>query len=291
MCTIWGTTWLAIKVSLRYIPPLTGVGLRFLIAGALILLITRLLKRSYDWRRVPWNVVLVLAVFLFGLNYVLAYSAETRLDSGLVAVLFGTTPFFVFVFGGILIGEKAPARTWAGAALAVSGIYALTGSAQVRGYPLFVSMAVASAAMAAFALAYAKKYLRGSLLAIMSPAMLVAGIGVSVLAVRFEHAPKLNTALSAPSIAALAYLAILGSIVAFSLNLWLLRRMEAWRVGLSGLLIPVIALGVGIAFGGERPGWPELLGSGLVILGLCISLAMTARATQVGAVAPDNAVI
>ncbi len=290
MCAIWGTTWLAIKISLRYIPPFTGVGVRFAIAGLLLFFIGSVAGERYDWRRMPWNAIVVLAVFLFGLNYVLTYVAETRLDSGLVAVLFATTPFFVFAFGRLFIGERTSVRTWIGALVAFAGICTLAGSAQARSSPAFVLAAIASAAMAAFALVYAKKYSGLSPLAVLPPSMLVAGIGVLVLAIPLEHPSTASAALSLPSVASLLYLAIFGSMVAFFLNLWLLRRMEAWRVGLSAMIVPIVAVCVGIVFGGERFTWLELMGSGLVVLGLCGSLTGAPGAEVAAALGSEEAI-
>ena len=114
MCAIWGTTWLGIKISLEYLPPIAGVGLRFIIAGLALFLVSVFSREWQGWRQTPWRLVLVLAVFLFGANYVLTYVAETRLDSGLVAVLFGVAPFFIFWFGHMMIGERTNWRIWTG---------------------------------------------------------------------------------------------------------------------------------------------------------------------------------
>src|ERR1700736_380005 len=120
MCLIWGTTWLAIKIGLKTLPPLTGVGLRFLIAGALLYGIAALLHEVPSPRSLPWKVIVVFATLLFGLNYVLVYVAETRLDSGLVAVLFGTAPFFTFIFAHAILGERMTPRIWIGSLTACS---------------------------------------------------------------------------------------------------------------------------------------------------------------------------
>jgi len=68
------------------------------------------------------------------------------------------------------------------------------------------------------------------------------------------------------------YLSILGSCIPFFLNLWLLERIAVWIVGLSSLVIPVIAVAVGIALGGEVFTWRELLGSFLVLVGMWVAL-------------------
>ncbi len=135
MCSIWGTTWLVIKVALHYAPPMTGVGLRFVIAG-LALGVVALFQRGTRGP-VPWKLVGVLAVFLFGLNYIFTYTAETRLDSGLVAVLFGILPFFMFGLGHYLAHERTTPRIWVGAFVAFIGVAIISLGSQVQGSPLF----------------------------------------------------------------------------------------------------------------------------------------------------------
>jgi drug/metabolite transporter (DMT)-like permease len=281
MCAIWGTTWLGIKISLRYIAPLTGVGLRFIIAGLVmygVAIAARRLPFDSARRDAPRDaqddkakLIAVLAVFLFGLNYVLTYTAETRLDSGLVAVLFGTFPFFAFALGHALIGEKTTPRIWIGAIVAFGGVAAISLSGQVRGSPLFALAAIAAAAMAAYANVYARRHARHDPLTTLPPAMFLSGVAVFVVGAATERVAWAH-AFAPPSVAALLYLSILGSCIPFFLNLWLLQRIPVWIFGLSSLVIPAIAVVVGILFGGEVFTWRELLGSFLVIVGMWIAL-------------------
>ncbi|MDQ2866757.1 MAG: EamA family transporter [Candidatus Eremiobacteraeota bacterium] len=270
MCLIWGTTWLVIKTGLQYVPPMTGVGLRFIAAGIGLGAIS-LLRRG-PRERTPWKLVVVLAIFLFGLNYVFTYAAETKLDSGLVAVLFGTLPFFMFAFGHFLANERTTLRTWSGAGIAFAGVAIVSLSSQVNGSPLYALAAIAAAASSAFANVYAKRHAEHAPLVTLPPSMILAGITVGTLGILTEH-PHWRLALSPPSLVALAYLAFVGSGVAFFLNLWLLQRIAAWIVGLSSLVIPVLAVAVGIVFGHELFGMRELLGSFAVVIGIAIALS------------------
>jgi probable blue pigment (indigoidine) exporter len=102
--------------------------------------------------------------------------------------------------------------------------------------------------------------------------MLIAGVVVAAIGFAAEH-PDVHRAFSLPSWGALLYLALAGSGIAFFINLWLLQRIAAWIVGLSSLIIPVIAVAVGVLFGGEAFGPRELLGAALVIAGVWIALS------------------
>lgn len=282
MCAIWGTTWLAIKFSLYYVPPAIGVGLRFIVAGGVLYGVAIAVRRlpfdfapfggyAQDDTGTPWKLIGVLAVFLFGLNYIPAYTAETRLDSGLVAVLFGTLPFFVFAFGRTLANERTTPRIWIGAVVAFAGVAAISLGGQVQGSPLFALAAIGAAAASAFANVYARRHAGHPPLVTLPPAMLLSGVCIFLLGLATERA-SWTLVTSPPSIAALLYLSILGSSIPFFLNLWLLERIEVWIVGLSSLVIPVIAVAVGIVLGGEVFTWRELAGSLLVLVGIWVAL-------------------
>ena len=271
MCLIWGTTWLAIKVGLHTLGPLTGVGLRFTIAGLVLFAVAAARGELRPWRAYPWRVIVLLAILLFGLNYVLNYVAETRLDSGLVSVLFGTLPFFTFGFGALMIGERAAPIVWAGATAAFAGVAIISLTPEVRGSVPYALCSIAAAASAAYANVYAKKHAHHDPLVTLPPAMLISGIGVGAIGLLIE--PTQWTAVfGLESLGALFYLAILGSCVAFFLMMWLLQRIPVYAVGLSTLIFPIVALVVGVLLGGEHVGVRELAGSALVIGGLGLAL-------------------
>lgn len=270
ICLIWGTTWYAIKVGLPYIPPITSVGARFMIAGAamaIAALATHRLHRS----ALSWKLIWVMVFALFSFNYVLIYLSETHLGSGIVAVLFGTQPFFVFFFGYLFAGERSTPLTWLGAALALGGVAVISMIGAQHGSPIYALAAVASAAIAAVGMAYAKRKARFDPLATLPIAMLIAGAVTFVVGVAVER-PSLIAGLAPISIASLLYLALLGSALAFFLNLWLLKRISVAAVGLTSLVTPIIAIFVGVVFGGEAIGRRDIVGAILVIAGVWVAL-------------------
>jgi len=271
MCLIWGTTWLAIKIGLHGLGPITGVGLRFVIAGVLLYAVAAAGGKIVAWRELPWRVIAVFASLLFGIDYVLTYTAETRLDSGLVAVLFSTLPFFNFGFGSIMIGERATPKIWGGAAIAFAGVALISIAGQVRGSPLFALAAIGSAAGSAFANVYAKKHSHHDPLVTLPPSMTLAGVILMIAGLFFEKTDW-HAAASPSSILALLYLAIFGSCIAFFLMMWLLKRIPAWGIGLASMIFPVVALFVGTLFG-EHLTWRELGGAALVISGMAIAVS------------------
>ena len=282
MCAIWGTTWLGIKVALKYVPPLTGVGLRFVLAGLVMYAVAAVVARRSPAPAspFPWKLVLVLTTCLFGLNYICTYYAETHLDSGLVAVLFGTLPFFVFGFGHVLTGERTTPRIWVGSFAALAGVAIISLSGQVRGSPVYALLVIVAAITSAFANVYARRHAHHAPLRTLPPSMLASGIIVGAIGL-FTERTDWHAAFSPPSLAAIAYLGIFGSGLAFFLNLWVLQRIATWIVGLSALVIPPIAVFVGVFLGGESFGPREIIGAGFVLVGMWIALSQHEAAAEI----------
>lgn len=270
MCGIWGTTWLAIKFGLATLPPITGVGLRFLVAGIFMYGVALVLGKLVSLKAMPWKLIVVLAATLFGLNYVLTYTAETGLSSGLVAVLFGTLPFFMFGLGHFMVNERTTANTWLGAVFAFSGVAVISLGGPAHGSIWYVLATIAAAMISAFANIYAKRHSDADPMVVLPPSMLLAGVVLATGGFAIER-PSM-AAFNMHALLPVLYLAIFGSGIAFFCNLWLLQRIDAGLVGLSALIIPVLAVFVGIAFGGEAFGVRDPLGAALVLAGVWLAL-------------------
>lgn len=270
MCAIWGTTWLAIKFGLATLPVITGVGLRFLLGGIFLYGVAFAWGKVVPPPRLPWKLITVLAATLFGLNYLLTYEAEVGLSSGLVAVLFGTLPFFMFGFGHYMVDEKTTIQTWIGAVLAFAGVAAISLTGDARGSIWYVIAVISAAMVSAFANVYAKRHSHVDPIVVLPPAMLLAGIVLAASGFAIERPPL--ALFNVHALVPIAYLAIFGSGIAFFINLWLLQRLDAGIVGLSALIIPVLAIIVGIVFGGEAFGVRDVIGAALVIVGVWVAL-------------------
>jgi probable blue pigment (indigoidine) exporter len=217
---------------------------------------------------------------MFGANYALTYFAETGLASGLVAVLFGTLPFFIVGFAALLLGERVGITAIAGAVIALAGVATISLSSDTHGTLLYVFAILGAAAVSAFATVELKKHAATDPFRTLPPAMLIAGVTMTLAGMAFEH-PDWRRGTSLSSISAILYLAVLGSGIAFSLNHWLLRRLSAWAVGLSTLIMPIVAVAVGAVLGGEAFGVKELLGAALVLLGVWLALRSPRTAAEI----------
>jgi len=275
MCLIWGTTYLVIKQGLHGLSPLAGVGVRFILAGLVFAAVALAARRPRE--RVPLGLVVTLATGLFGLNYVFVYVAETRLASGMMAVLFAVYPFCMYAFGRFLLGEQIARRALAGTAVAVIGVVMLSWSLLGSAPPFYVAAALCSPVLAAFANVRLKESGVRNPLNVFPQAMLLAG-AVS-LAAGLASAPiDVRAAVAPSSLWSVVYLTLFGTCIAFTLNLWVLRHLSAGTVGLSQLIVPTVALIVGAIAGGESLSALQLCGASLVIGGVAAAVVPSTAA-------------
>src|SRR5438309_5909866 len=95
LCLIWGSTWLAIRVVVRDVPPFEAVAVRLLAAGALLLGVALLQKRSWPANAGEWNALIILTLTIMALPYALLFWAEQYVTSSMSAVLFSASPLAV----------------------------------------------------------------------------------------------------------------------------------------------------------------------------------------------------
>lgn len=272
ICLIWGTTWLAIKIGLRDAPPMTAVGVRFIIAGCVLYTVAALRGALVPLRDLPWRLVCVYAVLLFGVNYVLTYVAEEGLSSGLTAVLFATLPFFTFFFRAAIYRERTTSAVWIGTVCAFGGVAVISLDGGAAGAWPYAIACLVSAAMAAYANIYGKRRPDVEPLTSLPPAMLLGGIGVLAAGLIFEH-PQPAAFLAPSSLGALLYLALIGSSLAFFLNSWLLQRIDVSMLNLAPLIFPLVALVIGALFAHEVVHLIDALGIALIIGGTWYTIA------------------
>src|ERR1700745_642933 len=123
LCVVWSSTWLAIKIGLRDLPPISFVAIRFLIA--IIVLVTVSMGRTHllPRRRKDYVVLAITGILMFAVNYTLLFWAELHVSSGLAAVLQATIPIFGMMFAHwMLPDEPLRLQKLMGALLALGGV-------------------------------------------------------------------------------------------------------------------------------------------------------------------------
>jgi drug/metabolite transporter (DMT)-like permease len=273
---VWGSTFLAIRVGVREVPPLVLASMRFFVAGSVLVLWLRLKGTPSPSIR-EWFAATVLAICIFVVDYGLLFWAEQRVPSGIAAVMLATIPVFmtlseivflrtqrltfrlsrallvgiagvaVLVSRSVNIGEAPIDRAGAGA-LVIAAISWSIASTLTRKLPLPASKAMSSGAQ-----------------------MLAGGIMLALVAAVFGEFRGFNiSAVSRGAWYALAYLIVAGSIIGFTAYVWLIHHESPTRVGTYAYVNPVVAVILGHFLGGEIVGPRTLLGTMLVLVSVIV---------------------
>jgi drug/metabolite transporter (DMT)-like permease len=250
---IWGSTWFAINFQLGVVSVEVSLAYRFLIASAILFgwCAVKRLPLRFDVRSHAHFAGM--GVFLFGLNYLCAYSAQLYITSALNAIAFTAILWFNIANARIFLGTRIGRRTWLGALAGMIGT-AVIFWPEVRELSLSDRMLVGAgfslvgALFASFGnLASALSQRRG-LAVVQSNAwgMLYGGLLTAAIAIgrgeafTFEPTPAY--------LVSLVYLSVFGSVLAFGAYLTLLGRIGAERAGYTVVMIPVVALLVSALF-------------------------------------------
>src|ERR1700738_2346423 len=229
LCIVWSSTWLAIKVGLRDLPPISFVGIRFLIAIAVLIAVSLGRVRLLPLRRSDYGVLAFTGILMFALNYTLLFWGELYVSSGLAAVLQATISMFGIVFAHwMLPDEPLRLQKLGGALLALGGGALICARLLNFNGPLAFWGGlgiVAGAAGAAFSNVLMKRRAIQLAPAMIAAWQMIFGT-VPMLAVGFlVEGNPLRFRWSGMSIFCLLYLAVLGSALTFLLLYWLLPRM------------------------------------------------------------------
>ena len=288
---VWGSTFLAIRIGVREVPPFLLAGLRFLIAGVAL----------YFWMRArgtpsptprEWRAASLLAVLMFVLDYGLLFWAEQRVPSGIAAVMMATTPVFM------ALGEIFFLRTQRlTLRLAFALIVGIAGVAVLVGYSPFGQQiargeAPIDAADALALIVACISWSAASLLsrtmrlpaakAMSSGAQMLAGGGLLLVASALlgEFRGFHPQAVSGGAWLALAYLTVAGSIVAFTAYTWLLHHESPTKVGTYAYVNPVVAVVIGYFLGGETISGRTIVGTLLVLVSVVLITTIPAKETR-----------
>ena len=252
---IWGSSYLAILWGLETIPPFLLGAARFISAGVMLYAIARARGPVTFSPRQLGNAAIVGALLPFAGNGSLIW-AQQRIPSGIAALIVATVPLWIVVIQTVVEKVRPGGQIWTGVGLGIVGLAILVsarnGVAGAVHIPSALILCVGSVAWAAGSIFSRRADLPESGLASSALTMLAAGVFFSVTAVvAGEHHAFEVARVSLRSVLGLAYLSILGSVVAYSAYIWLLQATTPARVATYAYVNPVIAVFMGWAFAGE----------------------------------------
>ncbi len=280
---VWGSTFLAIRIGVREMPPFLMAAIRFLLAG-LILLVWMVVKRAALPTAKQWASVTLLAVLIFVGDYGLVFWAEQRVPSGITAVMLATIPVFMSLSEILFLGtQKLTARLAVALLAGIAGVLVLVSHSFGLGeQPIATSGAIALliASMSwSIASALSRKLPLPESKPMSSAAQMLTGgilLTLTSSALGEFHGFRVQS-VSREAWLALAYLIVAGSIVAFTAYVWLIHHESPTRVGTYAYVNPVVAVILGYFFGGEAIGPRTLMGTMLVLVSVLVITTMPAK--------------
>jgi drug/metabolite transporter (DMT)-like permease len=281
---VWGSTFLAIRVGVREVPPFLLAALRFLVAGLVL----------YGWvmargGRSPsgrqWASIFGLAVLIFLLDYGLLFWAEQRVPSGLAAVMLATIPMFTALAEIAILGtQKLTARLGAALAIGLCGVAVLVSRSLNLGGAVIdtagaVALIVAAISWSISSALMRKVPLPESKVMNSGAQMLAGGVLLAITSGALgEYRNFHPEAVSLKTWLALLYLILAGSVLAFTAYVWLIHHESPTKVGTYAYVNPAVAVLIGYFFGGEELGARTILGTLFVLVS--VVLITTARVKQ-----------
>ena len=270
---IWGTTWYAIRVCIGPggYPTLSALALRFAIASAILL---PLAARARPWPRGRQWWPLVLAGVLDAAGYLLVYLGEERVPGGLAAVIYGTQPLVLAILLTATRMEHFTRRHLAGAVLSLAGVAVIfvdrleVSPRQAIGVALVLASVVVSTAYSMI-----MKRHGGRVPNLVATAIFLAVTAIVLGAIAVVARASLPWPPPGAPTAALAYLAVVGSVVAFLCYFWMLDRTSLLVASTLVFVFPLVALVTDALF--ERAitlGARAYLGAAITLAGLAVSL-------------------
>jgi drug/metabolite transporter (DMT)-like permease len=275
---VWGTTWIMISFQIGVVPPEVSVAYRFAIAAALMFAWAGLRGLPLRFRARDHLFIALQGALIFSTNFVLFYLAALDLATGLLAVVFSTASILTMLFSAVRQRRPPPARALGGAALGSCGI-ALVFWPEIAAFSLSsgagLGLVLSLGGTVSFSLGglvaarnqAAGLSVRGTTAWAMTYGTVLLSLFVVARGARFTFDP------SFAYVGSLAFLAVVGSVVAFACYFALLERIGPERSAYATVLFPVVALVVSTLFEGYQWTAMALVGVVLTLAGNLLVLA------------------
>jgi drug/metabolite transporter (DMT)-like permease len=277
---VWGTTFLAIRVGVREVPPFILAGMRFLVAGLVLYgWMTAQGEPSPTWRQ--WRSASLIAILIFVFDYGLLFWAEQRVPSGVAAVMLATIPAFMALSEIVFLRtQRLTVRLGLALLIGIGGVAVLMSrSLNLGGAPIdatgAAAMIIAAVSWSVAAALSRKLPLPPSKVMSSGVQMLVGGVFLALVAAALGEFRNFHPGtVSLAAWLSLLYLIVAGSIIAFTAYVWLIHHESPTKVGTYAYVNPVVAVLVGYFLGGEELGLRTILGT-LFVLTSVVVITMT----------------
>jgi drug/metabolite transporter (DMT)-like permease len=281
---VWGSTFIALAITVRDLPPLFSMALRHLIAGAL-LLAWALPRGDREGDRI--GTPQVLAGFVFGgLLFLVGHGslawAQQTVPAGVAALLVGSIPIWMALLDRVVFGKRLRSSAYAGFALGFVGLAFLIdpfGAGRVDRVGALVII------LGALAWSAGSLYSRGA--ALPKRPLVSAGLGaicggILLLVVSIAGGELGQATWTAPSLLAVGYLVVAGSLVGFTAYVWLLRAAPVSLVATYAYVNPIVAVALGWLLLGEAITLQMVFAGAAIVIAVALILRASGAAVEPG---------
>jgi drug/metabolite transporter (DMT)-like permease len=289
---VWGSTYLAIRIMVRTLPPLLSGGLRFVVAGAILLAVLLVKRGPFSvsiGRRELASCSIVGTALLLGGNGLVSV-AEKDVPSGLAALVIASVPLWVVVLRSIFDG-RVPVATLAGVAVGFVGVGILvlpggdSSGAPIAGLTVLL---VASICWASGSFMSTKLKFPREPLVSTGYQMLAGGTVMTLVALLVGDGADFHVAeLTRSSVLAFVYLIVAGSLLAFTAYSWLLRNAPISKVSTYAYVNPVVAIFLGWSILSERIAPSVLIGAAVILSSVAFIVRKESDAKRTAAPAAE----
>ena len=283
---VWGSTYLAIRVGVREMPPFLMAGLRFTAAGLSL----------YGWMRLrgtpspnfrEWRAACILGSLMFLLDYACLFWAEQRIPSGIAAVILAVIPVCITALEiGFLRTRRLTLGLALGLALGALGVVVLVNPWASLGESVVdrrsvIALLVACLGWSVGTIITPRLTLPSSKAMNAGAQMLSGGLELLALAGLAGEFRRFDVRhISVAAWFSLVYLIVAGSIIAFTAYVWLLHFESPTKVGTYAYVNPLVAVILGAALGGEIVGRRTILSTVLILVSVVAITKTKARRTH-----------
>src|SRR2546430_4428804 len=280
---VWGSTFLAIRVGVREVPPFLLAAMRFLVAG-LVLYGWMIAQGERSPSKRQWMSASLLAVLIFVLDYSLLFWAEERVPSGIAAVMMATIPVFMALSEIIFLRtQRLTVRLGLALLIGIAGVGVLMSrSLNLGGAPInpvgAVALIIAAMSWSVASALTRKLPLPASKVMSSGAQMLAGGLFLALTAASLGEFRNFHpSTVSRGAWLSLLYLIVAGSIVGFTAYVWLIHHVSPTKVGTYAYVNPLVAVLVGYFFGGEAIGPRAIVGTVLVLVSVVVITTTPAK--------------
>jgi drug/metabolite transporter (DMT)-like permease len=292
---VWGSTFLAIRVGVREVPPLVLAAMRFSVAG-LVLFGWVLARGERSPSAREWRSASILGMVIFVFDYGLLFWAEQRVPSGIAAVMLATIPVFMALSEIIFLRtQRLTFRLALALLIGIGGVGVLMSRAlNLGGAPMdkrgAMALIFASISWSVASVLARKLPLPSSKVMSSGAQMLAGGIFLTIAAGALGEFRNFHpSVVSRGAWLALLYLIVAGSIIGFTAYVWLIHHESPTKVGTYAYVNPMVAVLVGYFLGGEALTTRTILGTLLVLISVVVITTTPAKKPAETLLAEDAA--